>query len=332
MKNVKKIISIALITIFTTSLIGCNMIEKTPEGVAKSVVAKVFDAKVTRGEVDKELSAIIPQIKEQFGENYASNTEAMDTITKQKTQILDNLIAGKIMNYKAEELGVMPTEEKINTEINKQLEEIKKSLESEAKYKEELKKANLTEADLKERIKPSIIQTALYTEVTKDVKVNEAEEKVYYTASPVMFTEKPNRVQVAHILVATPEEAAAIKKLLDAGGDFEALAKEKSIDTGSKEAGGDLGFVEYTNTKIDPTFLKAAIATEKGKVSEPVTTEAGVHLIKVLEKEEYPVKKFEAVKEEIQKTLLAQNKEKKWTETIEKWKEEGKITKYEKNL
>ena len=43
MKNVKKIISAALITMFATSLIGCNMIEKTPEGIAKSVVAKVFD-------------------------------------------------------------------------------------------------------------------------------------------------------------------------------------------------------------------------------------------------------------------------------------------------
>src|SRR5665811_1182003 len=109
MKNVKKIISIALITIFTTSLIGCNMIEKTPEGVAKSVVAKVFDAKVTRGEVDKELAPVITQIKAQYGENYASNTEAMDAISTQKTQILESLIAGKIMNYKAEELKVMPT-------------------------------------------------------------------------------------------------------------------------------------------------------------------------------------------------------------------------------
>lgn len=332
MKNVKKIISIALITIFTTSLIGCNMIEKTPEGVAKSVVAKVFDAKVTRGEVDKELAGVITQVKAQYGENYASNTEAMTAITTQKTQILESLIAGKIINYKAKELGVMPTEAKINTEVNKQLEEIKKSLESEAKYQEELKNANITEAELKERIKPNIIQTALYTEVTKNVKVDEAKEKEYYIANPVMFTEKPNRVHVAHILVATPEEGVAIKKLLDEGGDFAALAKEKSIDTASKEAGGDLGFVEYTETQIDPTFLKAAIATAKGKVSEPVTTEAGVHLIKVIEKEEYDVKKFEAVKDEIQKTLLTQEKEKKWKETITKWQEEGKIKKYEKNL
>ncbi|MBK5239739.1 peptidylprolyl isomerase [Clostridium sp.] len=332
MKNVKKIISIALITMVTTSLIGCNMIEKTPEGVAKSVVAKVFDTKITRGEVDIILEGVIPQIEEQYGENYASNTEAMDVIATQKTQILESLIQEKIINYKANELKVMPTEEKLNEEINKQLEIIKAGYETDEAFQEELKNYNTTEAKLKENIKPSVISTALITEVTKDVKVNEAEEKVYYGANPFMYTEEPNRVQVAHILVATPEEAAAIKKLLDEGGDFAALAKEKSIDTASKEAGGDLGFVEYTETQIDQTFLAAAIATEKGKVSEPITTDAGVHLIKVLEKEEYDPKKFEDVKDEIQETLLAQGKEKTWSDTMLKWQEEGKITKYEKNL
>jgi foldase protein PrsA len=332
MRNAKKIIGIALITILTTSLIGCNMIEKTPEGVAKSVVAEVFDTKVTRGEVDKELAAILPGIKEQYGEDYASNTEAIAQIKEQKTSILESLIALKIINYKAEELKVMPTEEKVNTEITKQLDGIKKSLESEEKYQEELKKANITEEELKERIKPSIVQTALYEEITKDVKVDETKEKAYYKANPVMFTEKPNRVKVSHILVATEDEAVAIKKRLDKGDDFAALAKEKSIDTASKDTGGDLGFVEYTETQIDPAFLEAAIATPKGKVSEPVKSQSGFHLIKVIEKEEFDVKKFEAVKEEIQKTLLTQEKNTKWTESVTKWQEEGKITRYEKNL
>ena len=48
MNNVKKMISAALITLFATSLIGCNMIEKTPEGIAKTEVAKVFDTKITK--------------------------------------------------------------------------------------------------------------------------------------------------------------------------------------------------------------------------------------------------------------------------------------------
>ena len=166
MKNVKKIITAALITIFATSLVGCNMIEKTPEGIAKSTVAKVFNVKVTRGEVDEQLAAVIKQIETQYGANYKDNAEAMTQITTQKQQVLDGLINEKIVNYKAKELKVMPTEAKLTEEVNKQLAEIKKSLGTDAKYKEALTQANLTEVQLKARIRPSVIQDAfclLYT-------------------------------------------------------------------------------------------------------------------------------------------------------------------------
>ena len=85
MKNVKKIISAALITIFATSLVGCNMIEKTPEGVAKSVVAKVFNAKITRGQVDEQLAAVIKQIETQYGANYKTNDRGYDSNNNSKT-------------------------------------------------------------------------------------------------------------------------------------------------------------------------------------------------------------------------------------------------------
>ena len=121
----------------------------------------------------------------------------------------------------------MPTEAKLNEEVNKQLAEIKKSFETDAKYKEALKQANLTEEALKGRIKPSVIQDALYNEITKSVKVDEAKEKEYYNSNLTQFTEKPNRIHVAHILVKTEEEAIAIKKRLDAGEDFCNTSKRK---------------------------------------------------------------------------------------------------------
>jgi foldase protein PrsA len=332
MKNVKKIISAALITIFATSLIGCNMIEKTPEGIAKTVVAKVFDTKVTKGEVDVQMTAVIQQFETQYGADYKSNPEAMQQLSEQKTQVLEGLIVEKIINYKAAELKVMPTEAKLNEEINKQLTEIKKSLETDEKYKEALTKANLTEDQLKARIKPSVIQDALHTEITKGVKTDETKEKEYYNSNLTLYTEKPNRVNVAHILVATEEEALAIKKSLDAGGDFAALAKAKSTDTGTKDKGGELGFIDYNDTQMDKTFMTAAITLPKGGISAPIKTQYGFHIIKAIAKEEFPVKKFETVKAEIEKTLIAKGKETLWTETMKKWQTEGKVTKYEDKL
>ena len=112
---------------------------------------------------------------------------------------------------------------------------------------------------------------------------------------------------------------------------FATLAKEKGTD-GTKDNGGDLGFVEYNDTQMDKTFMAAAITLPVGQISAPVKTQFGWHIIKSIEKEEYPVKKFEAVKAEIEKTLISQEKGNVWTEAMKKWKEEAKIKKYEKNL
>ena len=329
MINVKKIISAVLITIFATSLIGCNMIEKTPEGIAKSTVAKVFDAKITRGQVDAQLSGVIKQLETQYGADYKSNTEAMTQLTTQKQQVLEGLITEKIVNHKAEELKLMPTEAKLTQEVNKQLAEIKKSLGTDAKYKEALAQANLTEEALKARIKPSVIQDALYTEITKNVKTNEAKEKAYYNSNLTEFTE--GTIHVAHILVPTEAEATAIKKRLDAGESFAKVAKEKGTD-GTKDNGGDLGTLKYNDTQMDKTFMAAAIKLPVGTISAPVKTQFGYHIIKSIENKPQPAKKFAAVQAEIEKTLITTGKESAWTAAMKTWKEEAGIKQYDKNL
>ena len=85
----------------------------------------------------------------------------------------------------------------------------------------------------------------------------------------------------AHILVATEEEAKAIKLELDGGADFAELAKTKSTDTGSGQAGGDLGWFGI-GAMVKP-FEDAVIAAEVGKVTEPVKSDFGWHLILVQE-------------------------------------------------
>ena len=138
-------------------------------------------------------------------------------------------------------------------------------------------------------------------------------------ANLTQFTEKPDRIHVAHILVKTEADALAIKKRLDAGESFAELAKEKGTD-GTKDNGGDLGFVEFNDPQMDKTFMAAAIALPVGKVSAPVNTQYGWHIIKTIAKEEYPVKKFETVKAEVEKTLLSQEKQKVWTAAMKKWR------------
>ena len=84
-----------------------------------------------------------------------------------------------------------------------------------------------------------------------------------------------------HILVATEDEAKAIKAELDGGADFAEIAKAKSTDTGSGANGGDLGWFGV-GAMVKP-FEDAVIAAKVGEVTAPVQSDFGWHLIKVVE-------------------------------------------------
>ena len=88
-----------------------------------------------------------------------------------------------------------------------------------------------------------------------------------------------DEVEARHILVNTEDDAKAIKTQLDGGADFAPLAKEKSIEPGAKDSGGDLGF--FTQDKMVKPFADAAFAMKVGEISNPIQTQFGWHIIKV---------------------------------------------------
>lgn len=110
-----------------------------------------------------------------------------------------------------------------------------------------------------------------------------------------------DEVRARHILVKTKEEAEAIIKELDGGADFAKLAGEKSIGP-SKANGGELGYLSKGDV-VEP-FGTAVMALETGKISEPVETEFGWHVIRVDDKRKKAAPPFEAMEDEIRQNLL----------------------------
>lgn len=109
-------------------------------------------------------------------------------------------------------------------------------------------------------------------------------------------------VRARHIIVETKEEAADIIAKLDAGGDFEALAREHSKD-GAAAQGGDLGY--FGPGQMVPEFEAAAFALDVGKHSaEPVETQFGWHVIKVEDKRDRQPPAYEEVAEQFRGLLL----------------------------
>lgn len=101
----------------------------------------------------------------------------------------------------------------------------------------------------------------------------------------------------SHILVETKEEAAAIKEELDGGADFAAVAREKSTGP-SGPNGGNLGW--FGPGMMVPSFEAATIALEIGEVSEPVETQFGWHIIKLLEVRKQGIPSLEEVREQLE--------------------------------
>lgn len=89
-----------------------------------------------------------------------------------------------------------------------------------------------------------------------------------------------NRVHAIHILVRTEEEAKTILEELGKGTSFAQLAQEKSICPSGKK-GGDLGW--FGRGKMVKPFERAAFSMKKGEVSQPVKSDFGWHIIKVVE-------------------------------------------------
>src|SRR6202166_4855626 len=152
--------------------------------------------------------------------------------------------------------------------------------------------------DFKKRLaftRRRLLMDSLLATEGKAATTDEAMKKVYDDAAKQITGEQ--EVHARHILVETEDEAKAIKAELDKGADFAELAKKKSKDPGASD-GGDLGF--FTKEQMVPEFSAVAFALEPGKISDPVKSQFGWHVIKVEGKRDRQPPDFEQVKGQIE--------------------------------
>jgi foldase protein PrsA len=201
--------------------------------------------------------------------------------TPQMEQALQELVYTKVLSDKYDVS---------KKEVDQKLNEAKDQLGPQ--FDMFLQQYNLDEKSFKDYLKLQLLQEKA---ATSDVKVSEKELKEYYEKW------KPE-IEVRHILVDDEKTAKEVKQKLADGGKFEELAKEYSKDPGSAENGGSLGWVDYAGRQnFVPEFSKALDTLEKGKVSEPIKTEYGYHIIEVTDKKEK--KSFDEMKKELEKEL-----------------------------
>jgi peptidyl-prolyl cis-trans isomerase C len=135
--------------------------------------------------------------------------------------------------------------------------------------------------------------------------------KVYDDAIKSMGDEQ--EVRARHILIRAPandekaskeaeDKIKAVIVRLKAGEDFAKVAAEVTEDPSGKTNGGDLGY--FTKEQMVPEFADVAFSLDKGKISDPVKTQFGWHVIEVEDKRSKPAPKFDEVKSQIEKYVV----------------------------
>jgi foldase protein PrsA len=158
-------------------------------------------------------------------------------------------------------------------EVNDEVQRLKKSYTSTDAFNQALAQNGIKdETELKQKIRENLLQLKA---ATKDAKVSDADLKKLYEQNKV-------QVRASHILVKDLKTANDIEAKLNQGQDFATLAKQYSTDTSSAANGGDLGF--FGKGLMTPEFEKTAFSLPIGKISAPVKTQFGYHIIKVTQK------------------------------------------------
>jgi len=299
-----------------------------PEAAAKTSptdpVAKVNGTVVTRDQLERALKVMAAQ--NQMGQPVAGMTkEAEDAV-------LDQLIAAELLYQAGSKLELKD----LDKQVAEKIAQSKAKFPDNAAFESALKSASLTVKELEELVRKDIvINTLVEKEVAAKIAVSDADAKKFYDENLDKFKQGEN-IRASHILCgidpkATAEEkkkakekAEALLKEIKAGKDFAELAKTNSTCPSSAQ-GGDLG--EFGRGQMVPSFEAAAFALKPGEVSGVVETQFGYHIIKLTEKKEAGVTKFDEVKERLEEYLKGTKMQKAVADYIDSLKVKAKIEK-----
>ena len=337
MRKIKNIVIAAAITTMAFSITGCNMIEKTPEAIQKTVLAKVGNDKITMADVNSELQADIDYLTETYGEDYEKNID--DSLKEQlktaRTQVLQQLVDDKVLITKGTELGYMPSDEELATAIEEEKAKFTEAYGGEEGLKEALEYYGMSDEKFDSFIENLVKTDKVKEAMIKDVTVSDEEIEQYYNDNIDKYTVKAG-ANAKHILFETEEEAQDAKNKIDSGETtFEDLYSqyEANKSSGTKPLSEDLGYVENEQEGYDTDFLAGFKTLKEGEVSAPVKSSFGYHIIKVEGVQtEDKVTPLDDVKDSIKSTLLSEKQEEVYNSTLEEWKKDLNVKLYEDRL
>lgn len=172
-----------------------------------------------------------------------------------------------------------------------------------------------------DRLKEGLLKQYAVNKLLMDTSITDDEVESYYNENKEMF-KKPESIVASHILIDSEEKGNDIVKEINEGLSFEDAALKYS-SCPSKAQGGNLG--EFGRGQMVPEFDTAAFNMEVNVISEPVQSQFGYHIIKVITKSEESESSFDEVKEQLSQQVLGMKQQEIYMEKANKLKEKYKV-------
>jgi foldase protein PrsA len=262
-------LSILLVALALLVAAGCG----GEEGVPTGAVAVVDGETISTSELDSLLLRIKKTYKANQQQFPKAGTPEYQSL---QSQAVAHLVQRIEYEKEAGEFGVKVSD----SEVDKRIAALRKEnfANSQKRLEQQMKQQGYTLAVLKEDVRYDLLSNKLYKEITEGVKVTDNEVNSYYAKNKQQYTTPESR-ELRHILVKTRTEANKIYDQLKAGADFATLAKQKSLDPGSKDTGGKL---TVSRGQTVPPFDQTAFLLPTNTISRAVKTEFGFHIIQPL--------------------------------------------------
>lgn len=187
--------------------------------------------------------------------------------------VLQNMVMSTLIDQYAKQHNINVS----SAEISKVEDQYKAQYPGD-QWNELLKARSLTEQDVQDLIRRQLI---IDKAVGGNIQISEKQIKDYFDKNHTQF-DKPAEARARHILVPDLKTAEKVEADLKSGKDFATEAKQYSTDPGSRDKGGELGF--FRKGAMVPSFDAYAFSAPIGKISQPIKSAFGYHIIQVEER------------------------------------------------
>lgn len=252
------------------------------------IAAVVNEEAILESDVEEQLYLLLARAQTQ------PDSQLVDTL---RHQVLEQLIDDKLIVAEAQRQGLTVSDIEVNRAVEQQLAQKIQELGGEQAFREQLRRENTTEDRIREKYRKDIrlqmLGQRLLAKQFPPKTVPKPEAEAYFKANPSRFPKAPAEARLSVIQIPVLPDSAtsargraevlAARKRIEGGEKFAKVAAEVSDDPNSARSGGDLGF--FTMGTMEPAIESAAFTLKPGKLSDPVLTPYGWHILEVIERD-----------------------------------------------